>query len=177
MKNSVWQNINLKVLLFISFVVITIILLYPLPALVLSIRGGDEVLLIPLVKEKSFTYEYLHSVQKTPVQEHFIPAPGNVILLTSTTYQSLGVGLPFMEEEGKFIEENGVFRIENMDRKYAKITWGFMPIARQALIYENKKYMFGNYCHPGELLTLKIETRSLAAILYKNWQAGREAGK
>ncbi|SHH04999.1 hypothetical protein SAMN02745221_01560 [Thermosyntropha lipolytica DSM 11003] len=177
MKNIRWQNIGIKAGLFISFIVIAIILFYPVPTLVLTAERGDEVLLFPLLKEKSFTYEYLHSVQKTPVQEHFVPAPGNVILLTSTTYQSLGVGLPFMEEEGEFIEENGVFRIENLNRKYEKITWGFMPIARQALIYKDKKYRFENYCHPGELLTLKIEKKSLAAILYRNWQAGKEAGE
>lgn len=177
MAKSIIHDINLKILAFTSFIIVMIILLYPLPALVLSLKDGNEVLLIPLIEQKSFTYEYLHSVQKTPVQEHFVLAPGNVILLTSTTYRSLGVGLPFLEEEGNFVEENGVFRIENMNRKYEKITWGFMPIARQALIYENKKYLFADYCEAGELLELKIKKNSLAAILYKNWQAGKEAGK
>lgn len=164
-------------LILAAFLILIIVLFYPLPSLVLSRQDGREILIIPLVYEKTFTYEYLHSVQKTPVQEHFVPAPGNVILLTSTTYSSLGVGLPFLPEEGKFVEENGVFKIENMNRRYEKITWGFMPIARQALIYGDKKYLFADYCEPGELIELKITNKCLAAIWYQNWQAGKEAGK
>lgn len=169
MKNKVSQIIFLLIL-----VIAAVILFYPLPSMVLSLPDGKEVLLIPFGHEKSFTYEYLHSVQKTPVQEHFVLAPGNVILLTSVTYLSLGAGMPFLPEEGKFVEENGVFRIENMNRKYEKITWGFMPVARQALIYGDKKYPFADYCKPGELLELKIQNRSLVAVLYKNWQTGKE---
>ncbi|MBO8159903.1 DUF1850 domain-containing protein [Thermosyntropha sp.] len=156
-------------LLIVFFIVV--FLFYPLPSLVLSKSDGKIVLILPLIKGKNFSYEYLHSVQKTPVQEHFVQAPGNIILLTSTSYQSFGVGLPFLSGEGDFALKNGIFVLKNMNRKYEKITWAFMPVARQALIYKDKRYPFYKYCRPGELLELEIQNLNGASILVKSWQA------
>ena len=60
---------------------------------------------------------FIHSVQKTPVEEFLTVYPDGHFHLTGTRYQSHGVGLPFLPEEGTFREEDGHF-ILDMDRDY-----------------------------------------------------------
>ena len=60
--------------------------------------------------------KFIHSVQKTPVIEELIFDGENFVLLR-TIYQSHGVGLPFLESDGDFREEDGKFIFDNMNRK------------------------------------------------------------
>ncbi|MDD2586740.1 MAG: DUF1850 domain-containing protein [Syntrophomonadaceae bacterium] len=145
-----------------------VILFLPFPVLVLSTQKGTTVLLVPMVFEKNFTLEYLHSVQKTPVQENLTLAPENKLLLTSTYYQSLGVGLPFLPEEGKLVNDNGIFKLTGLNRLYDKICLGFMPLAKHALLYHGNRYDFKDYFLPGTIIEIEIKKLSPAEIL---WQA------
>ena len=67
-------------------------------------------------KNLSLKIKFIHSVQKTPVLEELVFDGENFILLR-TVYQSHGVGLPFLESDGTFREEDGKFIFENMNRK------------------------------------------------------------
>ena len=58
---------------------------------------------------------FIHSVQKTPVIEE-LEFDGEKFILRRTKYKSHGVGLPFMESDGEFREENGWFIMDNMNR-------------------------------------------------------------
>lgn len=139
--------------------------LCPCPALVISKQRGPAVLWIPLNNGDCFTYEYIHSVQKTPVQEHFVSAPGFKMLLTSTTYQSYGVGLPFLPEEGQLEMKNGKFELKGLNRYYEVIHIGYIPLACQGLTYGGKKYDFNNYFNSGEMIDIEIKEYSLVTIL------------
>ena len=59
---------------------------------------------------------FVHSVQKTPVIEELV-FDGESFILLRTIYQSHGVGLPFLESDGTFREEDGKFIFDNMNRK------------------------------------------------------------
>ena len=61
------------------------------------------------------TINFTHSVQKTPVIEE-LEFDGENFILLRTKYKSHGVGLPFMESDGDFREENGIFIMDNMNR-------------------------------------------------------------
>ena len=73
----------------------------------LFIRGEQgAVAVIPMWKDLPVSISFIHSVQKTPVQENLVArADGSGFELISTKYQSFGVGLPFLESEGEFREE------------------------------------------------------------------------
>lgn len=154
-----WMAAGLAVLLLAG------ICLYPCPVLVLSKQRGPDVLLIPLNKGDCFSYEYIHSVQKTPVQEHFVTAPDHKILLTSTTYQSYGVGLPFLPEEGQLEMRNGKFELTGLNRYYGVVHIGFIPLACQALLYGDKRYDFADYFKSGEMIDVEIRQYSLFDLL------------
>lgn len=82
-----------------------------------EVDGDEEIITeiearanIPLV------ISFIHSVQKTPVIEE-LEFDGENFILLRTKYKSHGVGLPFMESDGDFREENGFFIMDNMNRK------------------------------------------------------------
>lgn len=164
--------VKLGVTLLILAILIALLLI-PMPTLVLSVQNGDPVLLLPLVFDKSFTLEYTHSALKTPVQENFILAPGNKLILTSTIYQSLGVGLPFGDTDGHFIDKNGQFVLEGLDRQFEQINQGFMPVAKQTLIYRGKRYPYKNYFAQGSLVRVQVEKHTPVKFLWRKLQVVR----
>lgn len=163
---------KLAIILLVLLVIIAL-LLVPVPTLVVGIQNGDPVLLLPLVRDKTFTLEYTHSVLKTPVQENFVLAPDNKLLLTSTTYKSLGVGLPFSAEEGKFTNKNGLFVLEGQKRQFNTINQVFMPVAKHALLYREKSYSYSNYFTPGALVRLQVEQYTPVELMWQNLQVVR----
>ena len=47
---------------------------------------------------------------------------GEKFILIRTKYKSHGVGLPFMESDGDFREENGFFIVDNMNREIQNLS-------------------------------------------------------
>lgn len=159
-----------------SLIGITIIglLFYPIKILAVNDLKNCTGLILPIKKQVGFTLEYTHSVHRTKVQEHFVFAPDNNIVLTSTSFQSLGVGIPFLPEEGTLINDNGVYLLTDMNREFESITLGFMPIAKQAIILNGKKYELKDYFIEGTFIKISYETIFPIEIIWKIWQGGKE---
>ena len=87
------------------------------PALFLQADGQKTVLVRQLRDEVPLTVRFIHSVQKTPVEEFLTAYADGHFHLTGTRYQSHGVGLPFLPEEGTFRQEGDYFVLD-MDRDY-----------------------------------------------------------
>ena len=69
-----------------------------------------------------FSTRFIHSVQKTPVEEFFVVNDAqNGFVLRKTRYQSFGVGLPFLSTDGEFRREGEYFVMEGMDRSMQEI--------------------------------------------------------
>lgn len=153
--------------------VMVVLVMFPIPVLLVSEPDHPPALVIPLVHGKTFSLEYVHSVQKTPVQEHFSLAPGNKLVLKSTTYQSLGVGLPFLPEEGNLVNDNGTFVLSGLNRQFNKIRIGFMPLAHQGLLYHGQHYQFKYYFAPGTLLEIEAKVFPLFITI---WQVSHVRG-
>lgn len=91
---------------------------------VFLVRGGGRVLqALPLLRPQAFSLRFIHSVQKTPVEE-FLAADGQKreFRLCATRYQSFGVGLPFLPSEGDFHAEGDTFVFDHMDRHFRSIS-------------------------------------------------------
>jgi len=87
---------------------------------------GRTLLALPLCREQAFSIRFIHSVQKTPVEEFLVADPAECdgaggFRLLRTRYQSFGVGLPFMEGEGDFHEEGEYFVFDHMDRHFPRL--------------------------------------------------------
>ena len=91
------------------------------PALFLQADGKKIVLVRQIRDEVPFMIRFIHSVQKTPVEEFLTAHADGHFHLSGTRYQSHGVGLPFLPEEGAFRQE-GEYFILDMERDYAELS-------------------------------------------------------
>lgn len=158
----------------ISLLVIGIMLgfaYYPLPVLRLGAAGQSPALLVPLVYGPELTLEYHHSVQKTPVREHLVLAPGNQLKLTSTTYHSLGAGLPFLPSEGRLVNEEGTFKLTGLNRVFREIRLAVMPVTYQGIVYHDRHYVLADYFAPGSLVEMRVQSYSPGQLVWLKIQA------
>lgn len=103
-----------KIALIIIPIIILIVLFFPC----LFVRDMSSYVLIkPLVNTVNLKISYIHSVQKTPVEEYLEVGMYGKIKLYETRYQSFGVGMPFLESEGDFHQE-GDFYVMDMEREF-----------------------------------------------------------
>lgn len=88
------------------------------------IQGESEMLAsAPAYAGESLSISFVHSVQKTPVEE-FLTVDDELsgLVLNSTRYHSFGVGLPFMESDGDFYQDGNDFVMDNMNRRFDNIS-------------------------------------------------------
>lgn len=91
------------------------------PALVMRTDTDCTVLAAQIRDEVPLTIRFIHSVQKTPVEEFLTVYADGRFHLTGTRYRSHGVGLPFLAEEGDFRMEGDYFVLD-MDRDYLALS-------------------------------------------------------
>ena len=91
------------------------------PALLMQADGTKTVLVRQIRDEVPLTIHFIHSVQKTPVEEFLTAHADGHFHLTGTRYRSHGVGLPFLPEEGTFRQEGDYFVLD-MDRDYSELS-------------------------------------------------------
>jgi hypothetical protein len=112
--------------------------------LVLFTRQGESVKL-----------RYIHSVHKTPVFENFV-VKDNFLLLESTEYESYGVGLPFLPEEGEFQQVGDKFILRGLARHFPKVVFLMGPETKVAIYYENKIFPLYEYYPVGTAVTIRV---------------------
>jgi len=94
-----------------------------LSAPALFLRAGDDMIVLvrQIRDEVPVMIHFIHSVQKTPVEEFLTAHADGHFHLSGTRYQSHGVGLPFLPEEGAFRQEGDCFVLD-MDRDYSELS-------------------------------------------------------
>ena len=94
-----------------------------LSAPALFLRAGDDMIVLvrQIRDEVPVTIHFIHSVQKTPVEEFLTAHTDGHFHLAGTRYQSHGVGLPFLPEEGNFRREGDYFVLD-MERDYQELS-------------------------------------------------------
>jgi len=137
-----------------ALVFMALLILVRLPFLVVEDQTGKNILTFSTLVNKAFCYNYIHSVQKTPCAENFIVS-NNRLVLTSTVYKSLGVGLPFSPDDGKLVNDNGTFVLTGLNRSFKEVGFRAMPVASQELIVKGKEYRLNDYFPPGALINVK----------------------
>ena len=107
--------------------------------------------------------EFMHSVQKTPVQEYFIVRGKNDLLLEKTIYQSMVVGLPFMASEGKLNTTGDGHFVLEMHREYKTLKLRTGLEACPKIYFGGNVLPIYNLYEPGTLVEIKVIKR------YETW--------
>ncbi len=91
----------------------------------IAVIAEDGVLLASCSAEAGteLSTRFIHSVQKTPVEEFFeVNDTRDGFILKKTRYRSFGVGLPFLDSDGTFRREGDSFVMDDMDRHLPEIS-------------------------------------------------------
>ncbi|HHX23787.1 MAG TPA: DUF1850 domain-containing protein [Thermoanaerobacterales bacterium] len=111
------------------------------------------------IPQKKFTLSYIHSVQKTPVYEVFEIDEDNKLILKETTFSSLGVGLPFTEENGVFRNEQGKFKLTGLNREFTSIAIRVSPIPKHTIIIGENTHPLLSIVAPDDLVKIAAADR------------------
>ena len=121
---------------------------------------NDLLVSCPADAGTEFSTRFIHSVQKTPVDEYFsVNAARNGFILQKTRYQSFGVGLPFLETDGVFRREGDTFIMDNMDRRMKEIQFRPGVSTELTLFFAGEKIPLYERMPLGSLVTITIVPR------------------
>ena len=90
---------------------------------VVAVLAGDALLAeAPAAPGAEFSVRFIHSVQRTPVEEFFaVNEAADGFILRATRYESFGVGLPFLTSDGTFRREGDRFVMDGMERPVPRL--------------------------------------------------------
>ncbi len=115
------------------------------------------------------TLAYRHSVQKTMIYEYLVVnETEDGLVLKSTKYQSMGVGLPFSKEDGEFRQEGEWFIMDKMNRKYPELSVRNGVTNEEHIIVGDTDYSLT------ELMPLEKELHLYVAPLWKAYWMKKE---
>ena len=144
---------SLPVLLALAVSFLLLLLLRP----TLFVTGADGIVaVLPCRPHLPLTIRFLHSVQKTPVEENLIVNDAmNGFVLQSTRYQSFGVGLPFLASEGDFYHDGNYF-VMDMERFFPALTLRTGVGTQLTLTVDGREYRLHEKLPPGSRIDLLI---------------------
>ena len=95
----------------------------------------------PAYPGQALSISFIHSVQKTPVEEYLtVDDSLSELVLNSTRYHSFGVGLPFMESDGEFYQDGDDFVMDHMNRHFDSLSLRTGLGTKLTLELDNQSY-------------------------------------
>ena len=113
----------------------------------IAVRAG-----IPL------TIRFIHSVQKTPVEED-LEFDGQAWIVHRTRYKSQGVGLPFMESDGDFHREGDWFVMDGMERRIEHLSLRTGVGTQLTLTLDGEEIKLFEQFEPGTRIDLIVDPK------------------
>jgi len=145
--------------LVVLFIVLMIIGIYwmTVPLRIIVESDGQTGLFLPTSPGDTLSLHFIHSVHKTPVWENFVVGGAGRITLVSTEYESYGVGMPFLPEEGTFEQKDNKIRLTNLKREFAQIPARVGTEARLSLFHAGTDYPLYQYFDYQALVIIRVQ--------------------
>jgi len=121
--------------------------------------NGERVAMTPAAQGVPISLRFIHSVQKTPVIENLaVDSDVQGLVLHSTRYQSFGVGLPFLAEEGEFSMVGDTYVLNHMERRvpHLVLRTGVGTQLTLYLGYARREYRLYERYAPGTPIDIRI---------------------
>ena len=112
-------------------------------------KTGNIVYMDSISNAEEFVVSFMHSVNRTPVNE-FIKIQGNKFLVYKTTFYSYGAGMPEYDAQSKqkVTIDNGLVQIENIDRELDNFTYMVGTYADHTLSYKDNSMKLSEFIQP-----------------------------
>jgi hypothetical protein len=129
-------------------------------------KSGHVVFQDRVDRYKEFYISFLHSVNKTPVNEYYSISEGKLILKKATFY-SYGAGMPEIGENGSDEPRivNGQIQLENIDKEFEKFTYFAGTYANHSLNIDKTQILFSQFVKPQTPVTFEVKKISIITLL------------
>lgn len=90
--------------------------------------------------DKTFSIEFIHSVNKSPVIDYYIVDDKNNIIVTKTTYFNFGAGVQTELNDNEYIEygNNGDMTVNNINKIISPLVYIVGTVSHHTLNINNK---------------------------------------
>ena len=147
------KRIFITVIIF-SILICTALYWWLTPLNIIVKTKSGTFLTLPTKPGDTFSLRFIHSVHKTPVWENFAVTGADGLILTSTEYQSYGVGMPSLPTEGVFTQLDDRFILTNLNRSFSQIPVRVGPEAKLSLVHHGQEYPIYEWFDPGTLVVI-----------------------
>lgn len=143
----------------------------PVPVLQIAAVAKGEVVFSTFVgKHERFSLSFVHSVERSPVQDFFLIDEAYRLTLVETLFQSSNAGLPYAPSgEERFQRTPEGFRLTNMHRVLPAIELWVHEAYDNTLRIAGREVRLPSLAG-NALLRLSIERVPLAAHLLRGWR-------
>ncbi|MDZ5712975.1 DUF1850 domain-containing protein [Jeotgalibacillus haloalkalitolerans] len=131
-------------------------------------QSGELISYIPVSDQKDFHLSYTHSIHKSEVIDFYEITKENEIRQVALEYEDMAIGMPSnaMYEGEEFVEKDGKYRIEHMNRLFPSINLHTSQVVVSHVFhYHDKDYALDDYIEPGTFITISIKKLTLAELL------------
>ena len=118
----------------------------------------------PMINDVNVKISYIHSVQKTPVEEFLKIERFGKITLYETHYQSFGVGLPFSAKDGEFHQEGNVYVLK-MQRELKDLALRVGKDTKLALTVDDEYLPLYEIMNVGQRVTIYVRPYMIGEFL------------
>ena len=105
---------------------------------------------------EEFAISYTHSVDLLPVVEIYY-SDGESIYLKETHFRNFGAGMGLLEGRGRYIEEEELLKIVDIDEKLDSFILRVGLIADQHLLYRGSEYVLAGFFSEDARLLLQVK--------------------
>ena len=119
--------------------------------------GGQRLYLGEAAAGFPLSLRFIHSVQKTPVEEFLaVDEERTAFVLKATKYQSFGVGLPFDETEGEFVQEGDHYWLRGQNRSYPRLDFRVGVGTELSMNLGGRSFPLYEEYEPGTLVSVEL---------------------
>ena len=119
--------------------------------------GGERLFLGEAAAGFPLSLRFIHSVQKTPVEEFLaVNEDRTAFLFLSTKYQSFGVGLPFDKTEGQFVQEGDYYWLRGQNRSYRRLDFRVGVGTELSMNLGGRSFPLYEEYKPGTLVSVEL---------------------
>jgi hypothetical protein len=112
-----------------------------------------------------FSIKYIHSVNKSPVEDVFEIQDDNGIMLKKTIFRSFGAGIPYELEDGQIMDVmDDRIEISNINRRIGKFLLKIGTIAEHTLCINGREIRMDSLAKPKQ--TVRLEVRSVPVTFF-----------
>lgn len=122
---------------------------------IIVVEKQGQVIFKKVLQDDKFRIVFVHSVEKTLVEECFRVEPDGSMVLYETRYSSYGAGLP-SDAEGGFALENGRFVLK-LERKFERITLRVSHIDGHGIVFSDGMIRFKDIANVNDPLMIYVK--------------------